>query len=540
MERFTQTGWTCDFGTHPEQSPLVGVLVENRDHVYLKSTIENFSCMLPFASLWILHSEKNKETIQSLVGNYPNIKTECCLPEDNFTVTECDMLKMSPEFWKRFVHFHRVLIFNVDTGIKKNTILRFMHFDYIGAMWYHNPLGTDKIYQGNGGFSIRNPRLMLDIVTRFPGDVCPPEDLYFTRKIHEHFPTARMPRQIDCELFSTETREIAGTLGFHNVDTYFPKNKSAYVPIDGPKQNLVDVQRADIDGIVNVTPLVKLGIGPNCLRVSKDTVFSPGNFLNVDGVSYPLKDGRLVHDVFVHPPTNEFHVYYRISDRNNGNVEKDRPKGFCKRRVFENFLEVFRGARIHVIADRVSKDTEAWLKERVDDVEVTNIGNGGDTFCWAVGRAIRELKHTDIVYLCEDDYYHRKGAQKFIQEGLDIADYVTLYDHPDKYVAGGPNPFIFQDGETALVCKTKSCHWKFTNSTTLTFACRVGTLLYDQEYHEKWCARGQSLDFNLFIDLRATLGRTLASSLPGYSTHLQPPWVDTSFESCFSEPRTSP
>jgi len=246
----------------------------------------------------------------------------------------------------------------------------------------------------------------------------------------------------------------------------------------------------------------------------------------------------LKQDVIIRP-RDDFHVYYRFSDHNNGNVEKDRPEGFCKRRVFENFLEVFSGANIHVIADRVSKDTETWLRERVCDVEVTNIGNGGDTFCWALQRVIKELKVTDVVYLCEDDYWHKENSMKIIREGLDVAEYVTLYDHPDKYISNGPNPFVVHEGEMALVRKTASCHWKFTNSTTLTFAVRVGTLVYDQRVHEKWCARGKSLDFNLFIDLK-TQGRTLASSLPGYSTHLQPPWVDTSFESCFSEHHTSP
>jgi hypothetical protein len=105
-----------------------------------------------------MHSNKNKETIEKLVGQFPNIVKECSLPDDGFTVKECDELKMSPEFWNKFINFHRMLIFNVDTGIKKNTILRFMHFDYIGATWYHEPLG---LKQGNGGFSLRNPRLML-------------------------------------------------------------------------------------------------------------------------------------------------------------------------------------------------------------------------------------------------------------------------------------------------------------------------------------------------------------------------------------------
>jgi len=43
------------------------------------------------------------------------------------------------------------------------------------------------------------------------------------------------------------------------------------------------VTRAAMDGVVNVTPLVKLGIGPAGLRVFKETRLGPGKFLEVDG-----------------------------------------------------------------------------------------------------------------------------------------------------------------------------------------------------------------------------------------------------------------
>ena len=535
MDKFTKHPWSCDFSTHTEQSPLVGILIENRDHPYLEATLRNFSCMLPYAALWVIHSRKNAETIKRVVG--PTVRTECILPDDNFTVRECDAMKMTPEFWKKFRQFQRVLIFNVDTGIKYNILLRFMHFDYIGAMWYHNPLHNDAIFQGNGGFSLRNPRLMEEITSKWPQDARPPEDLYFTWKIWEHYPGACMPKKWECELFSTETLEVPRTFGFHDVERYFPQSRGVYVGIDGPVQKLVEVQSAFIDGFINVTPLVKLGIGPNCLRIPRETNFGPGKTLSVDDKTYRLENGHPEHDIVIWPKS-EFHVYYRLSDHNNGNVEKDRPRGFCKRKNLENFLKVFSGVKIHVIADRVSDDTAAWLKEQVDDVEFTQIGNGGDTTCHAIRRAIHELSHTDIVYLVEDDYLHRTGSVKIIEEGLDIADYVSLYDHPDKYVSNGPNPFVFHGGETCLVQRTKNVHWKRTNSTTLTFATRVGTLAYDKELHFAWCGQGKSLDFNLFIDLGQRQGRTLATPIPGYSTHLQPPWVDTFFESYFSDSHT--
>jgi hypothetical protein len=68
------------------------------------------------------------------------------------------------------------------------------------------------------------------------------------------------------------------------VDTYVPDAIEAYQVMDGPSRpELMTVGRAAMDGVVNVTPLVKLGIGPAGLRVFKETRLGPGKFLEVDG-----------------------------------------------------------------------------------------------------------------------------------------------------------------------------------------------------------------------------------------------------------------
>lgn len=524
MEEFSNQKWECDFTTHPTTSPLVGVFIESRNHPKIGYALRNFSCMLPWASLHIMHSNANKAIIEQVTGLAKNITIEQ-LPEP-YNAFDCNTMKLSPEFWKKFIKFHRILIFNVDTGIKQNSILRFLHFDYIGARWYHNPWGNESIYQGNGGFSLRNPKLMYEIITKFP---CPydntkaidmPEDMWFTKMIHDHFPNACMPNPAECELFSTETRDLACTFGFHDVDTYFPNAKKAYKVMEGPYRKLINIKTAYIDGVVNVLPLIKLGTGPMGTRIFKETYIGPGSSLNIDEFSFKIENGYLLNDVFI-KPTHTFHVFYRITDNNE---TKPRPHGFCKRKVFENFIRIFGVENLHVIADSVTTDTVEWLRSKCHDVELTAFKNGGDSFCHSLKRAIEKCEKTDLVYFVEDDYFHMDNSKKLLEEGLDIADYATLYDHPDKYSSSGPNPFIYRDGEATLVRKTKSVHWKYTNSTTLTFACKVNTIYHDYQTHVKWCAEGKSMDFNLFMDL-LDQGRTLVSSIPGYSTHLHLPWL---------------
>ena len=218
------------------------------------------------------------------------------------------------------------------------------------------------------------------------------------------------------------------------------------------------------------------------------------------------------------------HVWYRFSDATNGGTAKPRPQNFCKRKVFENFLKVFGTSEVHVIADRVRPETAEWLRARCNDVEVTDIGNGGDSACWAFKRALERCTSGDLIYFCEDDYWHRDGAETILQEGLTIAHYATLYDHPDKYMLG-INPLIRgHPGEVALVRRTPSVHWKYTNSTTLTFATHYDVLRQDLDILNKHCGDGKSHDFQLFCELLGR-GRGLVSPMPGYSTHIHIPWI---------------
>jgi GT2 family glycosyltransferase len=109
-------------------------------------------------------------------------------------------------------------------------------------------------------------------------------------------------------------------------------------------------------------------------------------------------------------------------------------------------------------------------------------------------------------------------AENSIVEGLEIADYVSLYDHPDKYLIAGPNPLVKDGGEATKVILTPSTHWKYTNSTTMTFAARVKTLKQDYEIIKQHCEPDIPLDFQMFIALLKR-GRQLITPIPGQSTH---------------------
>jgi len=121
----------------------------------------------------------------------------------------------------------------------------------------------------------------------------------------------------------------------------------------------------------------------------------------------------------------------------------------------------------------------------------------------------------DIIYFLEDDYVHRPNWDKILMEGFELGvDYVTLYDHGDKYME-------FYSEFRTKVLHSKSSHWMATPSTTNTFAVKFSTLMKDFSVHHKYSTGVEpSADHQKFIDL-SKKGRVLISSIPGYSTHCQ-------------------
>ena len=230
----------------------------------------------------------------------------------------------------------------------------------------------------------------------------------------------------------------------------------------------------------------------------------------------------------------EIKVFYRLSD---AGYDKVKPDYINNKECLVNFLSVFKGDDIHIIADNVSDDTWRWLgKLRTTDtyskptsIERTQLGSGAQSFNYVLDLVFDGAADDSecIYYFVENDYLHLPNARDILLEGFTIgADYVSLYDHPDKYLnaSEGGNPFIEDGGEVTKVYLSKSCHWKLTNSTTMTFASKIKTLKRDESILRKWTAGTYPDDFKMFLDLRDN-GRSLITSIPGFSTHGEISWL---------------
>lgn len=303
FEKFKNLDWECDFRTHPAQAPLEGVLIETRNHPDLKYALKNFSCHFPWAALTVLGSDENVEFINKIIGPGTNIKISNFGLDPPFSIAKLNAILTRPEFWDQF-QGDRVLFFMTDTGVRKNDVLRFLKYDWVGAPWHHFPVGDPKVFQGNGAFSIRNPKILRWVCERFTHGRFD-EDVFFAGHIALSYPTPCLPTRETAIKFSTEGMEYPDVMGFHNSHTYLKESDVIWAGHEGPRRRRVEITRAMADD-TDVTALIRIGIGAHCLRIGAGTLVRPGaKKLTIDGVSWDLDNGFVKDEILILP--NETH-----------------------------------------------------------------------------------------------------------------------------------------------------------------------------------------------------------------------------------------
>jgi hypothetical protein len=220
-------------------------------------------------------------------------------------------------------------------------------------------------------------------------------------------------------------------------------------------------------------------------------------------------------------------IIYRISD---AGYNKVKPDYINNENCLKNFCNVFFDNiyDIKIIADNVSDDTFTMIKKYIDPHNITrvSVGHGAGTFNLALNEALKG-EDDDIVYFVENDYIHEQNSPNILKEGFELgASFVALYDHPDKYLdpSKGGNPYCEGGAEDTRVYLTDSCHWKITNSTTMTFAAKVSTLKRVEATLRKHTSGTHPNDFQMFLELREN-NEILITPLPGCATHGETAWL---------------
>lgn len=248
------------------------------------------------------------------------------------------------------------------------------------------------------------------------------------------------------------------------------------------------------------------------------------------------------------------HIFYRLSF---GSYSKERFENATKGNCLQNFIKhcfKYRHDTLWIVLDNVGvTEKNNFAKQVIEHhrhfktkfkglraeaeaipfLETCNINwidvdarSSAASFRKVMELALK-LPDDEIVYFCEDDYAHLPDSRKVLLEGLERSHYVTLYNHPDKYIPAtkGGNPLIGDDAsEATKVFVTDSSYWMMTNSTTMTFATHVGILREDEDVWRKFTEGAYPQDMKIFLELRQK-GRTLVQPIPTKATHCEPQWA---------------
>lgn len=130
----------------------------------------------------------------------------------------------------------------------------------------------------------------------------------------------------------------------------------------------------------------------------------------------------------------------------------------------------------------------------------------------------------DIIYIIEGDFLHAPMWSSVLIDAFNTfdVDYVTLYDHPDKYFLS-----MYDNLESKILVSEK-CHWRATPSTVNTYAAKWKTFKkHWDKFHIHYCLpeiTHGGYDHTKFTELWKS-GSNLISSIPGYSTHCHIPYL---------------
>ena len=217
-------------------------------------------------------------------------------------------------------------------------------------------------------------------------------------------------------------------------------------------------------------------------------------------------------------PLGSIEIFSRHCLHSSISGHKKRLDEFSRKKCYLNFLATLPSQKVNVtyFLDVAQGKREDHFLDQSSQVVEFQGGSETSSFLYVLNYAERmKMDPETILYFVEDDYLHREGWVDILLEGFQLPgiDYVTLYDHQDKYFSPS------YDTLESKIFASPSCHWRTTPSTTNTFAVRYKTLMKHLAIHRKFSeGRVISADHDKFCYLKKK-GATLISSIPGWSTH---------------------
>ena len=212
-------------------------------------------------------------------------------------------------------------------------------------------------------------------------------------------------------------------------------------------------------------------------------------------------------------------VIYRACGSEMKQIKPERPSWFNKLNCWINFYHTFKDkdTEIRFVYDGDESFLSDLVLEKYKDVKFHTLmekdNKGSLLFCYQLASNL----DSDAFYFVEDDYLHAPDAARILKEGVFNLDLVTLYDHPDRYIA--PTTDISFGHETILA--GEYCHWRTAESTTCTVAMKKSFFEYIKNDLIHYCKSGVNApnDREFYRFIYKEKKRRLWTPMPGRSTH---------------------
>lgn len=194
------------------------VVIETRILDHFPETVNAHMKHLPGFELVIFGSNENEDFLTRNISHFIHHK----LHFEKFGQHEYNLTLTNPRFWQTLSDYERVLIFQHDSMILRDGVDEFLQWDYVGSPWKFQTHG------GNGGLSLRNPKVMLALTQlkewqQSLGN----EDVFFCNLMtgNGHFSRYNLASREACSRFSCETIFQLHTFGYHAIESYLTKEQ---------------------------------------------------------------------------------------------------------------------------------------------------------------------------------------------------------------------------------------------------------------------------------------------------------------------------
>lgn len=198
-----------------KDSKFYAVIIEPREHknleAVIKSTMYHLNNSKHTWGLQILHGNKNHEFVKNIINDWEGVELYN-IGKDDLTPEQHSAYMETNDFWGNILG-EKVLMFQTDSLLINDGIDEFLKYDYVGAPWI---IPKEGRFVGNGGLSLRDKKLMIDICDKHKPTEHIWEDIFFAKYMnYENIPPVDVAKK-----FSVESIFYDNPIGIHKPIKY--------------------------------------------------------------------------------------------------------------------------------------------------------------------------------------------------------------------------------------------------------------------------------------------------------------------------------